>query len=63
LIWSWTDVSKWFYANNKIADSYIVKQAQVIKEINEALEMRNQSYSFKKVNFFISKIDNKKEFA
>jgi hypothetical protein len=60
LIWSWTEVSKWFHSNDKIEDPYIVKQAQVIKEINEALEMRNESYSFKKINFFISKINDKK---
>jgi hypothetical protein len=63
LIWSWADVSGWFYSNNKIDDPYIVKQAQVMREINEALEIRHKPYSFKKINFFISQIDNKKKFA
>lgn len=51
LIWSWADVSRWFYTNNKIDDPFIVKQAQVIREINEALEIRYKPYSFKKINF------------
>jgi hypothetical protein len=63
LIWSWADVSGWFYNNKKIEDPFIVKQAQVIREVNEALEIRHKPYSFKKINFFISKIDYKKKFA
>src|SRR5690625_585507 len=63
LLWSWADVSGWFYRNNKIDDPFIVKQAQVIREINEALEIRHKLYSFKKISFFISRIDNKKKLA
>lgn len=63
LIWSWADVSRWFYDNNKIDDPFIVKQAQVIREVNEALEIRHKPYSYKKINFFIHKIDHKKKFA
>lgn len=60
LIWSWADVSKWFYINKKLDDPFILKQAQVLREVNEALEIRHKPYSFKKINFIISKIDNKK---
>lgn len=63
LIWSWADVSNWFYNNGKIGDLFIVEQAQIIREVNEALEVRNKPNSFKKIQFFISKIEHKKKSA
>lgn len=63
LIWSWADVSRWFYDNKKIEDPFIVKHAQVIREINEALEVRGNPFSYKKINFFLSKIDKKRRYA
>ncbi len=34
LIWSWAEAARWFYTNNKIEDPFILKQAQVIREVN-----------------------------
>ena len=63
LIWSWAEVTRWFYTNKKLDDPFVVKQAQVIKEINEALELRDKPSSYKKINFLISRIEKKKHFA
>tara|TARA_R110002126_G_scaffold3477_2_gene19810 strand:+ start:6153 stop:6716 length:564 start_codon:yes stop_codon:yes gene_type:complete len=63
LIWSWADVTNWFYTNKKIEDPFIVKQAQVIREINEALEVRNKPFAYKKINFFLTQIDEERKYA
>lgn len=55
-IWSWVEVVQWFYKLRKIDDAFIVKQAEILKEINEALEGRDRSYSIDKVRFFASRL-------
>lgn len=59
-IWSWVEVVHWFYKYRKIDDNFIVRKAEILKELNEALEARNRSYSIDKVQIFASRLSGDK---
>ena len=40
-LWSWGSVAKWMFDHNRL-DEEIVRQANLIEDINGALELRNQ---------------------
>ena len=58
-VWSWAEVSNWLLKMEKIDNSFLVKKAEVIRDINETLELRRNPYLAKKMNFFFHKIDQK----
>jgi hypothetical protein len=58
-VWSWAEVSKWLLKMEKIDNPFLVKKAEVIRDINETLELRRNPYLVKKMNFFLYKIDQK----
>ncbi|MFD2532981.1 hypothetical protein [Gracilimonas halophila] len=58
-VWSWAEVSNWLLKKEKIDDPFLVKKAEVIRDINDTLELRKNPFLAKKVNFFIHKIEQK----
>lgn len=56
LIWSWSAVTEWLFNNNKIDDPEVVRQALLIRQINEALDMRNTTNGAKKVHDLLQKL-------
>lgn len=40
-LWRWVDVAQWLYKNHKITDKKLLLDAQVIDDINGALELRD----------------------
>ena len=58
-VWSWAEVSNWLLKEEKIDDLFLIKKAEVIRDINETLELRRHPYLAKKMNFFFHKINQK----
>jgi hypothetical protein len=58
-VWSWAEVSNWLLKEEKIDDLFIIKKAEVIRDVNETLELRRHPYLAKKMNFFFHKINQK----
>lgn len=58
-VWSWAEVSSWLLKKEKIDNPFLVKKAEVIREINDTLELRKNPFLVKKMNFFIHKIEQK----
>lgn len=45
-LWKWTDVAKWLYEQRKIKDYQVVDHANIVNDINGALEIRADKKSF-----------------
>lgn len=58
-VWSWAEVSNWLLKEEKIDDLFLIKKAEVIRDINETLKLRTHPYLAKKMNFFFHKINQK----
>lgn len=58
-VWSWAEVSNWLLKEEKIDNPFLVKKAEVIRDINETLELRRHPFLAKRMNFFFHKIDQK----
>ena len=58
-VWSWAEVSNWLLKEEKIDDLFLIKKAEVIRDVNETLELRRHPYLAKKMNFFFNKINQK----
>lgn len=58
-VWSWAEVSNWLLKKEKIDNPFLVKKAEVIREINDTLELRRNPFLVKKMNFFIHKFEQK----
>ena len=58
-VWSWAEVSNWLLKEKKIDDLFLIKKAEVIRDVNETLELRRHPYLAKKMNFFFHKINQK----
>jgi hypothetical protein len=58
-VWSWAEVSNWLLKEEKINDLFLIKKAEVIRDVNETLELRRHPYLAKKMNFFFHKINQK----
>jgi hypothetical protein len=58
MMWSWAEVSNWFYNHNKIDNYEIVEQAITIRHFNEALELHNQLLSLESIKSILSKLQN-----
>jgi hypothetical protein len=58
-VWSWAEVSNWLLKEEKIDDLFLIKKAEVIRDVNETLELRRHPYLAKKINFFFHKINQK----
>lgn len=58
LLWSWAKVAKWMFDHGKIEDYALVEQARIIKQINLALEIRNDSTSTDAVKSYLSELSN-----
>lgn len=58
-VWSWAEVSNWLLKEEKIDDLFLIKKAEVIRDVNETLELRRHPYLVKKMNFFFHKINQK----
>ena len=58
-VWSWAEVSNWLLKEEKIDDLCLIKKAEVIRDVNETLELRRHPYLAKKMNFFFHKINQK----
>lgn len=41
-LWRWSAIAEWFYQQNKIHDHAIVEHANIVEDINAALELRNK---------------------
>lgn len=59
LVWSWAEVSNWLLKNNKIDDPYLVQQANVIRGVNEALELRKHPFFWENIHEYFNKFDKK----
>ena len=58
-VWSWAEVSNWLLKEEKIDDLFLIKKAEVIRDVNETLELRRHPYLAKKINFLFHKINQK----
>lgn len=58
-VWSWAEVSNWLLKEEKIDDLFLIKKAEVIRDVNKTLELRRHPYLAKKMNFFFHKINQK----
>lgn len=41
-LWRWSAVAEWFYQQGKIRDHAIIDSANIVEDINAALELRNK---------------------
>ncbi|MDX2346982.1 MAG: hypothetical protein QNK11_08950 [Legionella sp.] len=41
-LWRWSTVAEWFYQQGKIRDHDVIDSANVVEDINAALELRNK---------------------
>lgn len=55
-VWSWAEVSNWLHTEKKIEDSSIVKQAKLIKTLNEALELHKNPTMMDEVQKYITQL-------
>ncbi len=44
-LWRWSAVAEWFYQQGKIGDHTIIDAANIVEDINVALELRNKKSS------------------
>lgn len=48
-LWRWSAVAEWFYQQGKIKDHFVVDYANIVEDINSALDMRkDQSFDHRK---------------
>ena len=48
-LWRWSAVAEWFYQQGKICDHSVIDSANIVEDINAALELRNKkSFAHKK---------------
>ncbi|STX37326.1 helix-turn-helix transcriptional regulator [Legionella feeleii] len=57
-LWRWSAVAEWFYQEGKILDHDVVDSANVVEDINAALELRNKS-SFEHKRKLLNELENK----
>lgn len=57
-LWRWSAVAEWFYQEGKILDHDVVDSANVVEDINAALELRNKS-SFEHKKKLLNELENK----
>ncbi|MDP3559071.1 MAG: hypothetical protein Q8R79_01790 [Legionellaceae bacterium] len=41
-LWRWSTVAEWFYKQGKIQDHTVIDDANIVEDINAALELRNK---------------------
>ncbi len=48
LVWSWAEVARWMFEHEKIPDESLLLTAETIRDINDALEMRQDPAIFRR---------------
>ena len=48
LVWSWAEVARWMFEHEKIGDESLLLTAETIRDINDALEMRQDPAIFRR---------------
>jgi predicted DNA-binding protein YlxM (UPF0122 family) len=56
-LWRWSTVAEWFYQKGKIHDHNVVDSANVVEDINAALELRNNK-SFEHKRKIYNELEN-----
>ncbi|MEX2344749.1 MAG: hypothetical protein WD604_03990 [Balneolaceae bacterium] len=49
MLWSWQEVTGWFFKNGKLKEEIIYKKATILKQINESLESRKNETHLKNI--------------
>ncbi len=61
-LWRWSSVAKWLYQHGKIQDHDVVDSANVVEDINAALELRNMD-SFEHQRMILNELENSYTFC
>jgi hypothetical protein len=56
-LWRWSAVAEWFYQHGKIGDHDIIDSANIVEDINAALELRNKQ-SFENRKKILRELEN-----
>lgn len=56
-LWRWSIVAKWFYEQGKISDHEVIESANIVEDINAALELRNKD-SFEHKRKLLCELEN-----
>lgn len=56
-LWRWSTVAEWFYRQGKIHDHNVVDSANIVEDINAALELRNKK-SFEHKRKILNELEN-----
>ena len=57
-LWRWSSVAEWLYQQGKIRDHHIVDYANIVEDINGALELRNKD-SFEHKRKIFNELENR----
>jgi len=56
-LWRWSSVAEWFYQQGKISDHDVIDSANIVEDINAALELRNKN-SFEHKRKILNELEN-----
>jgi hypothetical protein len=56
-LWRWSSVAEWFYQKGKISDHDVIDSANIVEDINAALELRNKN-SFEHKRKLLNELEN-----
>ncbi len=56
-LWRWSAVAEWLYQKGKIHDHKVIDFANIVEDINAALELRNKE-SFKRKKKILNELEN-----
>ena len=56
-LWRWSAVAEWFYQQGKINDHHVIESANIVEDINAALELRNKN-SFEHKRKILNELEN-----
>ncbi len=56
-LWRWSAVAEWFYQHGKISDHDVIDSANIVEDINAALELRNKK-SFEHKRKILNELEN-----
>lgn len=58
LIWSWAEVTNWFFNNKKLDNYEVVEAALFIRHCNEALDLRGKYLSLDNIKRIVAKLND-----
>lgn len=60
ILWSWAEVARWLSENNRLEDEQVLQEAEIIVDLNAALEQRSCMRRHNRRRFFLDCLGREK---